>query len=112
MGERGPLPVPRFSFVPVDDLVRAWCGPDAVIGWRSGASASLVRSWRERGLSPWQADLVATHLGSHPSLLWPDWDTVLDAYDLARETRTAVMAEARRARYRDANVRVPAGVAA
>lgn len=33
---------------------------------------SIVR-WCREGVPYWSADVLATRLGVHPSMIWPDW---------------------------------------
>lgn len=40
---------------------------------RCGTTRDNVQAWRRRGLSEWAADQVASALGWHPALVWPDW---------------------------------------
>lgn len=39
-----------------------------------GVSRRTVQRWQSgQPLNVWSADLAATRLGTHPSLVWPDW---------------------------------------
>lgn len=38
-----------------------------------GVSARSITSWHTHGLTPHRADQAATHLGLHPSTIWPTW---------------------------------------
>lgn len=44
-----------------------------------GVTRRTVQRWQSgQLLNVWNADLVATRLGTHPSLVWPDWQLELD----------------------------------
>lgn len=43
------------------------------VGTTPLSGRSIVQRWRTRGLTVWQADRVATHLGVHPCAIWPEW---------------------------------------
>jgi|GEM_PF-5269812 len=61
---------------------RNWNGPETslhptVFSARDFALALNVNTrnvqrWRHRGIQWWTADRLAVHLGTHPSLIWPD----------------------------------------
>ena len=54
------------------------------LGPELGIKPATLRTWRSRNvhLSVWTADKYATHLGIHPSQLWPDyWDYESDYCD-------------------------------
>lgn len=56
-------------------------GPMKVESWGPPRpiSYALVRRWRQRGLTPLEADRVATALGWPATLLWSDWADLVDA---------------------------------
>jgi hypothetical protein len=41
-------------------------------------SAATLRRYRTEGLDAYQADRAAIRLGSHPSIVWPDWPTITE----------------------------------
>ena len=49
-----------------------------------GVNRRTVYRWRHDGLNGAAADLAATALGSHPAVIWPEWDLVeVDALTFA-----------------------------
>jgi hypothetical protein len=59
-----------------------------MLGPELGIKAGTIRVWtyRDTHLTIWAADKYATHIGVHPSYIWPDyWDREADY----RETQVA-----------------------
>lgn len=68
---RKPTSGPRFPLAPLEARLG---NPTArEFGLRVGAGRDTVQKWRERGLSFWQADTVATQFGMRADEVWPDW---------------------------------------
>lgn len=55
----------------------------------AGVHDRQVYRWREYGIRECQADQVATHIGSHIGIIWPEyWDDV--RYSITNEGRAAL----------------------
>lgn len=82
------------------------CLTDTRIGELIGASPSMVLYWRLHGrlIREDMADNIACRLGTHPSLIWTDWEAATAAAaaddlerDAARRDRLNTAARRRRA---------------
>jgi transcriptional regulator with XRE-family HTH domain len=43
---------------------------------RTGVTRRTVVRWKHGGIPRWSADTVAIRLGSHPAVIWSNWDSV------------------------------------
>jgi len=68
------MPGPRkFTYLSIEPLERLLGFPTAnEIGRPAGATRCTVQQWRQRGLSVYAADRVATAHGFHPTEIWGD----------------------------------------
>lgn len=58
------------------------CASAPMIGRMCGVSADTVQKWKTHAMDDRRADRVATALGAHPSVIWPDQWAALCAGDL------------------------------
>ncbi len=66
----------NWPFAPIEEFLSLRAGEplnDSRLAVELDATsrATVVR-WRRMGLTEWQADRLATVMGLHPSVLWPD----------------------------------------
>lgn len=47
----------------VNDLLATWLGVEV----------DAMRKYRDRGVGPWLADVLACRAGTHPANVWPEW---------------------------------------
>lgn len=68
-----PTSCPRRPLTPLEQLMRPTGTTDAEVARRLGIDSTQLRRWRVSGVSDEQADRLATTLGLHPAIVWPDW---------------------------------------
>lgn len=73
-GKARPLIEERIPEIVASNGILIHAGSVARVAEVIGVSSRTVQRWqRGQRLSEWAADLVATRLGTHPSLIWDDW---------------------------------------
>lgn len=81
---RGPKPQPRLPFEPLEQWIAVRYPRDEnkytphlvaneFVGDLVGVDRQTIHNWRQQGIPIYAADRAATRLGTHPTLIWPNW---------------------------------------